>query len=73
MTNATVGVGLLHFALRWADKVHWQAVGADKAAHSALTGEQPAVAWSPARQARPQPPAPRQRSSQWNDWPTTAS
>jgi len=45
MTNSTVGAGLLHFALRRADNVHWQAIEVDKDAHSALKGQQPAVVW----------------------------
>jgi bifunctional enzyme CysN/CysC len=30
MTNATVGAGLLHFALRRSQNVHWQALSVDK-------------------------------------------
>jgi bifunctional enzyme CysN/CysC len=45
MTNNTVGAGLLHFALRRSDNVHWQAVEVDKAAHVALKGHRPAVVW----------------------------
>ena len=44
-TNATVAAGLLHFALRRADNVHWQAVEVDKTARAALNGQQPAVVW----------------------------
>ncbi len=43
--NATVAAGLLHFALRRADNVHWQAVEVDKAARSINNGQQPAVVW----------------------------
>ncbi len=44
-TNATVAAGLLHFALRRSDNVHWQAVEVDKAARAALAGQKPAVVW----------------------------
>ena len=44
-TNATVAAGLLHFALRRADNVHWQAVEVDKTARSVINGQQPAVVW----------------------------
>ncbi|HVB26974.1 MAG TPA: sulfate adenylyltransferase subunit CysN [Mycobacteriales bacterium] len=45
LTNNTVGAGLLHFALRRADNVHWQALEVDKAAHAALKGHRPCVVW----------------------------
>ncbi|MDO8362092.1 MAG: sulfate adenylyltransferase subunit CysN [Actinomycetota bacterium] len=45
MTNSTVGAGLLHFALRRADNVHWQAIEVSKDAHSAMKGQRPAVVW----------------------------
>jgi len=44
-TNATVAAGLLHFALRRSDNVHWQAVEVDKAARGQLNGQKPAVVW----------------------------
>ncbi|WP_269453115.1 sulfate adenylyltransferase subunit CysN [Yinghuangia sp. ASG 101] len=44
-TNTTVAAGLLHFALRRADNVHWQAVEVDKQARARLMGQQPAVVW----------------------------
>jgi bifunctional enzyme CysN/CysC len=44
-TNATVAAGLLHFALRRSDNVHWQAIEVDKRAHAAQKGQQPAVVW----------------------------
>ena len=44
-TNATVAAGLLHFALRRADNVHWQAVEVDKTARAALSDQKPAVVW----------------------------
>ncbi|MEU1525403.1 sulfate adenylyltransferase subunit CysN [Nocardia rhamnosiphila] len=45
LTNATVGVGLLHFALRRADNVHWQALEVDKEARAAVKHQRPAVLW----------------------------
>ncbi len=44
-TNNTVGAGMIHFALRRADNVHWQAVEVHKAAHSLLKGQKPCVVW----------------------------
>ena len=44
-TNATVAAGLLHFALRRADNVHWQAIEVDKQAHAALKGQRACVVW----------------------------
>jgi bifunctional enzyme CysN/CysC len=44
-SNATVGVGLLHFALRRADNVHWQAIEVNKDAHAAMKGQRPCVVW----------------------------
>ncbi len=45
ISNATVAAGLLHFALRRASNVHWQALEVDRAAHAALKGQQPRVLW----------------------------
>jgi bifunctional enzyme CysN/CysC len=45
LSNATVGVGLLHFALRRADNVHWQSLEVDKAARATLKQQRPAVVW----------------------------
>ena len=44
-TNNTVGAGMLHFALRRADNVHWQAIEVNKEAHAALKGHPPCVVW----------------------------
>ena len=44
-TNATVAAGLLHFALRRADNVHWQHVEVDKEARSRLNTQRPALVW----------------------------
>ncbi len=44
-TNETVAAGLLQFALRRADNVHWQAVEVDKASRSRKKGQLPVVVW----------------------------
>jgi bifunctional enzyme CysN/CysC len=45
LSNATVGAGLLHFALRRSQNVHWQAVEVDKHARAAMNPHRPAVVW----------------------------
>ena len=45
LTNATVGAGLLHFALRRSQNVHWQEIDVTPEARSALMGHQPGVVW----------------------------
>jgi len=45
LTNSTVGAGMLRFALRRADNIHWQAVEVDKAARRRLSGHGSAVVW----------------------------
>ena len=45
LTNATVGAGLLHFALRRSQNVHWQAIEVDTEAHTRLKGHEPCVVW----------------------------
>jgi bifunctional enzyme CysN/CysC len=45
MTNTTVGAGIIDFALRRADNVHWQAIEVNKEAHAALKGQKPGVVW----------------------------
>jgi len=45
MTNDTVGAGMLHFALRRAQNVHWQALDVNKAARSAIKGQKPCLLW----------------------------
>ncbi|SIQ72501.1 sulfate adenylyltransferase subunit CysN [Aquipseudomonas alcaligenes] len=44
-THQTVGAGLLHFALRRSQNIHWQAVEVDKAARTRLNGHKPCVIW----------------------------
>ncbi|HUC32111.1 MAG TPA: sulfate adenylyltransferase subunit CysN [Ilumatobacteraceae bacterium] len=45
LTNATVGAGLLHFALRRSQNIHWQALTVDREARTVLHGHRPAVVW----------------------------
>jgi bifunctional enzyme CysN/CysC len=45
ISNATVGAGMVHFALRRARNIHRQAVSVDKAARAALNGQKPVVVW----------------------------
>jgi bifunctional enzyme CysN/CysC len=45
VSNDTVGVGLLHFALRRSDNVQWQAIEMDKARRSVMKGQRPCVVW----------------------------
>jgi bifunctional enzyme CysN/CysC len=45
LTNGTVGAGLLHFALRRSQNVHWQALDIDREAHARLKGHRPCVVW----------------------------
>jgi bifunctional enzyme CysN/CysC len=44
-TNATIAAGMLHFALRRAGNVHWQAVDVDRQARARAKGQRPAVIW----------------------------
>lgn len=44
-TNNTVGMGLVHFALRRASNIHWQAIEVGKGAHAALKGQKPCILW----------------------------
>ncbi len=45
ISNATVGAGMLHFALRRAQNVHWQALEVSREAHAELKTQKPAVLW----------------------------
>ena len=45
LTNATVAAGMLHFSLRRAQNVHWQALDIGREAHAALKNQKPAVLW----------------------------
>ncbi|MGD1956630.1 MAG: sulfate adenylyltransferase subunit CysN [Sphingomonadales bacterium] len=45
LSNDTVGVGLLDFALRRASNIHWQALDIDRTVHADQKGQKPAVLW----------------------------
>jgi bifunctional enzyme CysN/CysC len=45
LSNATVAAGMLHFALRRAENVHWQALDVGRGTHARLKGQRPAVLW----------------------------
>jgi bifunctional enzyme CysN/CysC len=45
LTNETVGAGLIHFALRRSQNIHWQAVDVDKKARATQKSQKPAVLW----------------------------
>jgi bifunctional enzyme CysN/CysC len=45
LSNETVGAGMLHFALRRAQNVHWQALEVNKIARAALKQQRACVLW----------------------------
>jgi len=45
MSNDTVGAGMLRFALRRAQNVHWQALDVNKAARASIKGQKACVLW----------------------------
>ena len=45
MTNGTVGAGMVHFSLRRAQNVHWQALDVTREAHAKLKNQHAAVLW----------------------------
>ncbi|MDD2795700.1 sulfate adenylyltransferase subunit CysN [Acidocella sp.] len=45
ITNATVAAGMLHFALRRSQNVHWQALDVSRETHAVLKNQKPAVLW----------------------------
>ena len=45
ISNLTVGAGMLQFALRRSQNVHWQAVEVHKGARSRLNGHKPVILW----------------------------
>ncbi len=45
ISNHTVAAGMLHFALRRAQNVHWQAVDINRDMHANLKNQKPAVLW----------------------------
>ncbi|XWN31688.1 MAG: sulfate adenylyltransferase subunit CysN [Devosia sp.] len=45
LTNATVGAGMVWFALRRATNIHWQALDVSKSSRAAMKGQKPAILW----------------------------
>ena len=45
MSHATIAAGMLHFSLRRAQNVHWQASDIDRQAHAAQKNQKPRVLW----------------------------
>jgi bifunctional enzyme CysN/CysC len=45
LTLDTVGAGMLHFALRRSDNIHWQALDVDKRARAAQKRQRPCIVW----------------------------
>ena len=45
MSNRTVAAGMLHFALRRSQNIHWQALDVDKAARAGAKGQTGRVVW----------------------------
>jgi bifunctional enzyme CysN/CysC len=45
ISNRTVGAGMLHFALRRSQNIHWQALDVDKQTRSAAKGQKARVVW----------------------------
>jgi len=45
LSNLTVGAGMLHFALRRSQNVHWQVLEISREARAALKHQQPAILW----------------------------
>ncbi len=45
LSNRTVGAGMLHFALRRSQNIHWQALDVDKPARSGQKGQKARVVW----------------------------
>ncbi len=45
LSNRTVGAGMLHFALRRSQNIHWQATDISKAARSMAKGQKARVVW----------------------------
>ncbi|MDQ4087124.1 MAG: sulfate adenylyltransferase subunit CysN [Pseudomonadota bacterium] len=45
LSNATVGAGMIRFALRRAQNIHWQHLEVTREAHAQLKGQRPKVIW----------------------------
>jgi bifunctional enzyme CysN/CysC len=45
LTNATAAAGMIHFALRRAQNIHWQALDVSREAHARIKAQVPRVLW----------------------------
>jgi bifunctional enzyme CysN/CysC len=45
LTNNTLGAGLIHYALRRADNIHWQALDVNKTARGRQKGQRSCILW----------------------------
>jgi len=45
LSNATVGAGMIHFALRRSQNIHWQALDVNRNSRAAIKSQRPAVLW----------------------------
>ncbi len=45
LSNNTVAAGMLHFALRRSQNIHWQAININKQAHAAIKAQTPFILW----------------------------
>ncbi len=45
ITNRTIAAGMIHFALRRAQNIHWQATDITRESHAAMKNQKPAVLW----------------------------
>jgi len=45
LSNATIAAGMIHFALRRSQNVHWQALEVSREKHALLKSQKPAVLW----------------------------
>src|SRR3546814_19420198 len=45
MTNTTVGAGIIHYALRRSQNIHWQAVDITRGAHAKQKNQKPKLLW----------------------------
>ncbi len=45
LNNATVGAGMIHFALRRSHNLPWQTIDVDRAAHAAMKNQTPRLLW----------------------------
>ena len=45
LTNTTIGAGMIHFALRRAQNVHWQMLDVNKASRAEAKGQKPCLLW----------------------------